>query len=321
MQQKTPMPVRLGISKCLLGEPVRYDGGHKLDRFLRDTVGQFVQWVPVCPEVECGLPVPRQAMHLTGSRENPRLVTVRSGHDLSGQMRAWIPQKIRELESEQLCGFIFKTGSPSSGMRNIKIYDENTGMVRHYGEGLFARAFMDRFTLIPVEDEGRLHDMGLRENFIERVFVMARWIHYVNTDGSLKGLIDFHTDHKLLIMAHSPEMLKRLGNLAASGEKGNQDRLKSEYITVLMEALKQKATAGKNTNALQHCMGYFKNSLSADQKKELSEVLSEYSAGLVPLIVPVTLIRHYVRLYQEPYLLRQWYLNPHPKELMLRNHV
>ncbi len=321
MNQEIDMPVKVGISRCLLGEPVRYDSGHKLDRFLRDTVGRFVQWVPVCPEVECGLPVPREAMHLIGNPENPRLVTVRSKLDLTEKMVAWTGRKTEELSGEQLCGFVFKARSPSSGMQGIKIYDENTGQVRHYGAGLFARAFMARFGLVPAEDDGRLHDMGLRENFIERVFVMARWYHYVNTDGTVKGLIGFHTDHKLLVMAHSPEMLKKLGKMAAMGAKKEPEDLKNDYIATLMEALKQKATIGKNTNVLHHCMGYFKKRLSADQKKELGEVISEFHGGLVPLLVPVTLIRHYVRLYQESYLMRQWYLNPHPRELMLRNHV
>lgn len=321
MKQETSIPVRLGISRCLLGEPVRYDGGHKLDRFLRDTVGPFVKWVPVCPEVECGLPVPREAMHLTGSPENPRLVKALSGADLTQQMQAWISRRIKELEDEQLCGFIFKTRSPSSGMRDIKIYNENTGRVGHYGAGLFAGAFMSRFGLIPVEDECRLRDMSIRENFIERIFVMARWYSYINPDGSIKELMDFHTDHKLLIMAHSPEMLKKLGRLAGGGTKKNPDQLKVEYVTVLMEVLKQKSTVKKNTNVLQHCMGYFKDRLSTDRRKEIAKAISEYHAGMVPLIVPSTLIQHYVRLYQEPYLMRQWYLNPLPGELMLRNHV
>lgn len=177
------MTVRVGISRCLLGEPVRYDGGHKLDRFLCDIMGRCVEWVPVCPEVECGLPVPREAMHLTGTPENPRLVTVRSAADLTEQMRTWIAGRLNELEKERLCGFVFKINSPSCGMRNIKIHDGNSLQVRHYGTGLFAGAFMDRFALIPAEDETRLYNMDIRKNFIERVFATARWFHHsTNTD-------------------------------------------------------------------------------------------------------------------------------------------
>jgi len=313
--------MKIGISQCLLGEPVRYDGGHKLDRYLRDVLGRFVQWVPVCPEVECGLPTPRESMHLVGDPAAPRLVTTRTGIDHTGRMRAWSEKRLAELAGEGLCGFVFKTRSPSSGMRDIKIYDETGKNVRHRGAGLFAGAFMDRFALIPVEDEGRLHDMGLRENFIERAFVFARWLHYEATDGSQKGLIDFHSDHKLLIMAHSPKDLETLGNLVARGKAIPPETLKREYITTLMAALRLKATPRKNTNVLDHCMGYFKKQLSTGEKKELREVIDDYHSQLVPLIVPVTLIRHYTRLHSEPYLMRQKYLYPHPKELMLRNHV
>ncbi len=315
------LPIRMGISQCLLGENVRYDGGHKLDRYLRDTLGRFVEWVPVCPEVESGLPTPRESMHLVGDKDQPRLVTTRSGIDHTERMRTWIKKRLDALAEDRLCGYVFKTRSPSSGMRDIKIYDETGKNVRDRGAGLFARAFMDRFAIIPVEDEGRLHDMGLRENFIERAFVFASWLQYEKTDGSHKGLVDFHTDHKLLIMAHSPKDLKILGALVAHGKADDPESLRTEYITTLMEALKLKATAQKNTNVLDHCMGYFKKQLSADQKKELREVIDDYHAHLVPLIVPITLIAHYTRLYAEPYLLRQKYLYPHPRELMLRNHV
>lgn len=315
------IPIRVGISQCLLGDPVRYDAGHKLDRYLRDTLGMFVQWVPVCPEVECGLPTPRESMHLVGSPDNPRLLTTRSRIDQTGRMQGWIAMRIPQLAGERLCGFVFKTRSPSSGMRDIKIYDETGKNVRHRGAGLFARAFMENFPLIPVEDEGRLNDMGLRENFIERVFVFARWQYYEETDGSPKGLIEFHTDHKLLIMAHSPKDLKTLGALVAKVKAIPPETLRREYITTLMAALRLKATPRKNTNVLDHCKGYFKKQLSAGEKEELREVIDDYHAGLIPLIVPVTLIRHYTRLYGEPYLMRQKYLNPHPRELMLRNHV
>ena len=313
--------VNVGISHCLLGEKVRYDGGHKLDRYLKETVGRFVDWVPVCPEVECGLSVPREAMRLVGDRDQPRLVTNRSNLDLTEKMKSWIDRRLPELAGDGLCGFVFKSRSPSSGMRDVKIYDPTSKMPKFKGAGLFARAFMDRFPLIPVEDEGRLHDMGLRENFFERVFVYARWHHYIETDGSLSGLIDFHTEHKLLIMSHSVKGLKEIGALVAKGKKLPLPETKNGYISTLMAALALLATTKKNTNVLDHCMGYFKKQLLRDEKQELREVIDDYHDGRVPLIVPITLIRHYVRRFGEPYLLRQIYLNPHPKELMLRNHV
>ncbi|MDZ7331375.1 MAG: DUF523 and DUF1722 domain-containing protein [candidate division KSB1 bacterium] len=311
---------KLGISTCLLGVNVRYDGGHKLDRYLRDVVGQFVDWVPVCPEVECGLPIPREALRLVGDPENPRLVTSRTGIDKTEQMLTWAKMRLDQLEKENLCGYIFKSKSPSSGMQGIKVYDKN-GVPSKKGVGVFARAFMERFPLMPVEDEGRLNDARLRENFIERVFVYKRWLNYVQNDGSRKGLVDFHTDHKLLIMAHSPKHLSELGKLVAQAKEIEPKELQNQYLTTLMTGLKLHATVKKNVNVLQHCMGYFKKQLSADEKQELLEVIGNYHKGLIPLIVPITLLNHYVRKYNEPYLKRQYYLNPHPIELMLRNHV
>lgn len=313
-------PIRLGVSTCLLGEPVRFDGGHKLDRFVRDTLGRYVEFVPVCPEVECGLPIPREAMHLSGDPEAPRLVTVRTGKDLTDQMRSWAARRVAELEGEQLCGFIFKSNSPSSGMERVKIYDANH-IPSPRGVGLFARAFMDHFPLLPVEEDGRLHDAGLRENFIERIFIFKRWREMLEQPRKLKHLVDFHSSHKLLVMAHSPKILRDLGKLVAHAQELDASQLYSDYLKLLMEALKLKRTVKKNSNVLQHMMGYFKKVLSPDEKQELLEVIGSYQNRHVPLIVPITLINHYVRKYREPYLSLQFFLNPHPIELQLLNHV
>lgn len=312
--------IRLGISACLLGAPVRYDGGHKLDRFLSDVLGNYVEYVPVCPEVECGLPVPREPMHLEGDPESPHLVTIRSRQDHTRRMLEWSAQRVRELEAEHLCGFIFKSDSPSSGMERIKIHDA-VGIPRKTGRGLFARAFMQHFPLMPVEDEGRLHDMPIRENFIQRIFVYYRWQSGVRRTSNLGSLVDFHTRHKLLVMSHSPKHYSLLGRLVASGKDMPSGKLFGEYVKLLMEALRLKATPKKNTNVLQHLSGYFKKVLSADEKQELGELISAYHDGYLPLIVPVTIINHYVRKYDQPYLKQQHYLNPHPIELQLRNHV
>jgi uncharacterized protein YbgA (DUF1722 family)/uncharacterized protein YbbK (DUF523 family) len=312
--------ITLGISSCLLGNNVRYDGGHKLDHFLVDTLGQYVAWVPVCPEVECGLPIPREAMHLVGDPEDPRLVTIRTRVDHTARMKRWAKKRTTELEKEELCGFVFKSRSPSSGMRGVKIYTD-AGMPNTTGSGIFAHAFMKQFPLLPVEDEGRMHDPGLRENFIERVFVYRWWQEYIRNDGSLGGLVAFHTDHKYLVMAHSQKHYTALGKMVAAGKSARRDRLHADYLETLMEGLQLLATPKKNTNVLQHMAGYFKDKISSEEKKELLEVIVSYHDGLVPLIVPITLLKHYVRKYKEAYLSRQVYLNPHPLELMLRNHV
>jgi len=312
--------IRIGISSCLLGEKVRFDGGHKLDHYLKETLGPFVEWVPACTEVECGLPVPREAMHLVGDPESPLLLTVRTGKDQTERMLRWAERKLKELERLDLCGFVFKSRSPSSGMKGVRVYSPE-GMPRYRGVGIFARAFMEYFPLLPVEDEGRLSDPGLRENFIERVFVFRRWKDFIHKGGTIKDLISFHTNHKLLVLSHSPRHYRTLGTLVATAKEFKPALLYTEYLSILIEGLRMIATTKKNTNVLQHIMGYFKNQLTQDEKKELMEVIGDYHKGLIPLIVPIVLLRHYVRKYDEPYLKRQHYLNPHPAELMLRNHV
>jgi uncharacterized protein YbgA (DUF1722 family)/uncharacterized protein YbbK (DUF523 family) len=312
--------IKLGISTCLLGENVRYDGGHKLDRFLTDTLGQYVEYVPVCPEVECGLPIPRESMHLEGNPDSPRLVTTHTKQDMTDRMVRWARKRIVELEKEELCGFIFKSNSPSSGFERIRVYDDK-GMPVKKGVGIFARIFMDHFPLLPVEDEGRLHDPELRENFIERVFTLKRWREALARKESRGNLVDFHTRHKLLVFSHSPKHYQMMGKLVAGARDLPLKELYQKYQTTLMESLQLKTTPKKNANVLQHMMGYFKEQLSPDEKQELLETIDHYRRGDIPLIVPITLINHYVRKYDPPYLEQQIYLNPHPLELQLRNHV
>jgi uncharacterized protein YbgA (DUF1722 family)/uncharacterized protein YbbK (DUF523 family) len=312
--------IKIGISSCLLGNEVRYDGGHKLDHFLRDTLGAYTEYVPVCPEVEMGLPIPREAMRLVGDPQAPRLVTRKSGVDYTERMKKWAEKRLDSLEREGLRGFIFKSRSPSSGMGRVKVYTE-AGMPAGKGAGIFARVLQDRLPLLPFEDEGRLHDAGIRENFIERIFVFHRWKRLVKSGGELRDLIDFHSRHKYLIMSHSPAHLRTLGKLVAAGKEMPKDQLFDDYLDNLMAGLKLMATVKKNSNVLQHILGYFKKDLSADEKQEVLEVIGEYHRELVPLIVPVVLLRHFVRKYQEHYLAEQHYLYPHPTELMLRNHV
>lgn len=309
----------VGISSCLLGEKVRYDGGHKLDHYLRDILGRYVEFIPVCPEVECGMGVPREAVRLVFIDGDVRLMTQRTSRDMTDKMRSWMEGRLKDLAELPLCGFIFKSRSPSSGLRGIKIYTQKG--VRNDGVGMFAQAFIKLLPLIPVEDDGRLHDDWLRENFIERIFVMQRWYELLSAGESLNKLLDFHASHKYLLMAHCPKTLKQLGALLAQGKDYQTDQLYDTYQDVLSPGLQKIATVKKNTNVLLHIMGYFKKELSTDEKSELKETIDRYYEGLVPLLVPITLINHYVRKYHPPYLTHQIYLNPHPLELMLRNHV
>jgi uncharacterized protein YbbK (DUF523 family)/uncharacterized protein YbgA (DUF1722 family) len=309
--------IRLGISTCLLGRNVRYDAGHKLDRYLTGTLGQYVEWVPVCPEVECGLSIPRRAMHLAGSPDSPRLIVTAGGDDLTERMQNWIGPCLDRLSRERLCGYVLKSKSPSRGLYKVKIYDEH-GMPSRFGQGLFAAALTRRFPLLPVEEEGRLHDPGLRENFLERVFVTDRWFTYVEHDGGVEGLIRFHARHRCLIMAHSPSHLEQLGAIAASNT-GDPETRRERYARLLNEALTQQTTAHSNAEVLAHLVWHLRHVLIDDEKDEIEELIERYRRQTTPLIIPLALIQHHVRRHDVGFLREQWYLHPHPDELMLRN--
>jgi uncharacterized protein YbgA (DUF1722 family)/uncharacterized protein YbbK (DUF523 family) len=322
-EQKRPEEptIRLGVSTCLLGEEVRYDGGHKLDQFLVNTLGRFVEWVPVCPEVEMGLPTPRESMRLVGDAEAPRLIAPKSGQDYTERMQTWARERLEELAAVQLHGFIFKKNSPSSGLFRVRVYDQK-GMPRRVGTGIFPREVMDRLPLLPLEEEGRLHDMRLRENFIERIFVYYRWTRLLEEDPTPGGLVRFHTAHKLTLMAHSPSHYQEMGRLVAQAGSLTWEELVETYGRLLMEGLEVLGTPGKHTNVLQHLMGFLKEALSREDKAELLGLIEDYRQGLVPLIVPLTLLQHHLRRHPVPdWVHQQVYLNPYPKELMLRNHV
>ena len=312
--------IRIGISSCLLGNKVRWNAGHKQDRYLINTLGQFVEYVPVCPEVEAGFGVPRESFRLVGDPEAPRLITFKSKTDHTDQMLKWANKRVSELKNENLCGFIFKSDSPSSGMIRVKVYNAK-GMPEKKGVGMFARAFMERFPLIPAEDDGRLHDPKIRENFIERIFALKRWRDSFTKSRSMGKLVDFHSRNKLLLLSHSQKHYRLMGKMVAAGKQMPLKELYSKYEGLLMEALTLKTTIKKNINVLQHLMGYFKKQLTPDEKQELLEVFEQYRESFVPLVVPLTLINHYVRKYDQPYLKMQTYLNPHPVELQLRTHV
>ncbi len=312
--------IRIGVSKCLLGEPVRYDGQHKHDHFITDTLGRYFAFVGVCPEVECGLGVPRESMRLIGDPANPRLVTTRTTIDHTERMQAWIARRVAELEQENLGGFIFKSRSPSSGMENVKVYNEKGG-VAGKAPGLFGKAFMARFPTLPCEDEGRLNDPDLRENFIERVFTLWRFRQAVQASPTIGTLMTFHAQNKLLIQSHHETLVREMGRELA-GLKAREARAYiPRYEAKLMRALKTLATVRKHTNILQHMLGFLRDGVDAADRQELAGIIEDYHRELVPLIVPVTMLRHYVEKHDIGYLKDQYYLNPHPLELKLRNHA
>ena len=311
--------IKLGISSCLMGHKVRYDGGHKYDAWLMEVLGAYADYIPVCPEAGCGLPIPREAMHLKGTKDSYRLVTVKTGIDHTERMLKYSNEQIAVLREQQLCGYIFKSKSPSSGMERVKVYPEHGGAAGKTGVGIFAKEFMAAFPLLPVEEEGRLHDPILRENFIERIFVMQRWYLMLNNKPKAGDIVNFHTHHKYLMLSHSTEYYRQMGKLVANLKDING--VLPQYFQLLMTGLKKPATPQKHQNVLLHILGYFKKELDTAEKQELIELIDQYKQGLVPLIVPITIINHYVRKYDKTYLAEQHYLSPHPLELKLRNHV
>ena len=311
---------KVGISACLLGQKVRYDGGHKRDYYLTEIFGRFVDWVPVCPEVEIGMAVPRESVRLVGTPERARMIAEKSGKDWTSAMRRFAGIRTCELAPLNLSGYIFKKNSPSCGVEKVRVYSSKDLATRD-GRGLFAAAVIGKFPLMPVEEEGRLNDPALRENYIERVFAYARWQQTSAGAKSLGHLVQFHTTHKFLLLTHSERHYRQLGRLVANGKKQSLGRIYNEYGAVFMQALAIPASVKKHANVLEHMTGYFSQRLSPSERAELVELIRDYREQLVPLIAPITLIRHYVKKYAVDYLDQQIYLCPSPKELMLRNHV
>jgi uncharacterized protein YbgA (DUF1722 family)/uncharacterized protein YbbK (DUF523 family) len=313
-------PIRLGVSACLLGDQVRYDGGHKRDTFLMDILGPFVEWVKVCPEVESGMGTPREPVRLVDHAGRIRLLTVESGVDHTDAMTTYAAARVNQLADEDLCGYVLKKGSPSCGMTRVNVYGGG-GPAARSGVGVFARALLVRFPDLPVEEEGRLLDPRVRDNFIERIFAYRRLRDLFESRWTVGDLVGFHTAHKLVLMAHSLPAYGRLGRLVARARDVPRATMRADYSAAFMAALSSIATPPRHTNVLQHMVGYFKRTLDIESRAELLTTIDDYRRGLLPLVVPLTLIRHHVRRHDVHYLAGQVYLEPHPKELMLRNHV
>jgi uncharacterized protein YbgA (DUF1722 family)/uncharacterized protein YbbK (DUF523 family) len=320
MDAMTVPSLRVGVSACLLGDKVRFDGQHKRDDWVVDVLGPFVEWVPVCPEVDVGMGVPRETIRLTGPSTSPRLVADKSGADHTEAMRRYAEEKTEELARLDLTGFVLKKDSPSCGMERVRVYGAK-GPPRRDGVGAFARVLLERLPMLPVEEEGRLRDAALRESFVERLFAFARFKAAIAGGLTRGALVAFHTRHKLALLAHSPDGYRKLGKLVASQGRGSNAAVVEAYGRGLMGTLAVPAKRGRHVNVLQHMLGYFRDRLPVEDRRELEDVVRDYQRGLVPLLVPQTLIRHHVRKQGVEYLAGQTYLDPDPKELMLRNRV
>lgn len=314
----TDDPIRVGVSSCLLGREVRFDGGHKRDAFVDQTLSRYFEFVPFCPEVEIGLGVPRDPIRLERRDGRVRVVGVRQTElDVTEPLAEYARRVVRG--HPDLSGYILKSKSPSCGMERVKVYDPASGIPAADGVGEFARAVMEHWPELPVEEEGRLNDPVLRENFIERVFTYRRWQQLAAEGLSAVRIVEFHTRHKLLLMAHGQRAYRELGSIVADCGSQDPDAFGARYIAGLMAALRTRATRKNHTNVLKHVQGYLKERIDAEDKQELNEVIETYRLGRVPLVVPITLLNHHLRRHPNEYMQRQYYLNPHPPELMLRN--
>jgi len=320
LQQDPDQVIRIGISACLLGHKVRFDRGHKQDHYLTDTLGRYFQWVHVCPEVQFGLSIPRPPIRLEAKNGEVRMIVPKEGKDLTEAFRTYAKSQVEALDKEHLCGYVLKKNSPSCGMERVKVYPPS-GMPLRTGRGLYAKELLARYPNLPVEEEGRLHDPALRENWVTRVFTYHRLHMFWKSSWKVGDLINFHRTHKLLLLAHSPEAYEQLGRVVARAKALSRNDLRVNYENKVMAALAKMATPAKNTNVLQHIMGHFKKDLDHEAKRELLDHIEDYRHGLVPLVVPLTLVAHYVRLLKITYLENQVYLTPHPKELALRSRM
>jgi len=317
---RTGEKIKVGVSSCLIGDKVRWNGEHKKDAFVYDLLSPHFEWVPTCPEVEVGMGVPRETVYLEGEADAPRMIGDKTKTDWTARMRAYAKKRARELSRLGLAGHIFKKNSPSCGLMRVKVYSEKRTFSGQ-GRGLFADEVARANPWIPVEEEGRLADPGLRENFIVRVFACHRVQRLFAGRFSLAALVRFHTAEKFLLLAHSRKVYDELGRLVAGAKGLSHAEIRDRYWELYMRALSFKTTEKKNVDVLMHMLGFLKKRLSPEEKRDILESIGDYHRKLVPLIVPVTLLGHYVRKHRVQYLLDQVYLNPHPKELMLRNHV
>ena len=317
-QTKTAPRPLIAVSSCLLGEQVRFDGGHKRDNWIIGPLGEFFDYRPICPEVAIGLGIPRPPIHLTGDPDNPRAVGVKDPTlDVTEPLTAFARKTATQLQG--ISGYILKSKSPSCGMERVKLYGRHGGQKKTVG--IHAREVMRALPNLPVEEEGRLNDPVLRENFVNRVLAYRRWQDLLERGLSSKVLVEFHATHKYMVMAHNQAANKRLGRMLSNLKDAQLAEVADAYVTELMAALKRRCNRRRHVNVLQHIMGYLKNRLDGEDKQELLEAIEAYRREEVPLIVPVFLLRHHFRHHPDPYMDSQWYLDPYPAPLGLRNNI
>lgn len=320
----SPSRPKLGISACLLGANVRYNGGHKASRLCLEDFARHFDFVPLCPEVAIGLGVPRPTLRLVGEATQPRAVASAVDSrdatlDHSAALRRYGAEQAGQLS--ELGGFIFMQKSPSCGLHRVKLYAEDGQPPMAGARGLFAEAFCAARPELPVEEEGRLHDPRLRENFVTRVYAHLDWLALCREGLTHKAILDFHSRHKYQLLAHDPRQYAELGRLLADIGRYPAEQFGPLYYRAFSQALGHCASRGSHSNVLQHLAGYLKRALGADDRAELQRLIEQYRHGEVPLVVPLALLKHHFRRHPHPYIARQAYLQPHPEALGLRNAI
>lgn len=322
LESQPPSKLPIGISSCLLGERVRYDGGHKNNDYIVQSLGRYFEFSAFCPEMAIGLGVPREPIRLVNEADDIHCVGVKnSALDVTAQLVKSADEQASWHNN--ICGYIFKKDSPSCGMERVKVYpktsSKNGGQPLRHGVGIYAKRLMQNFPHLPTEEEGRLGDAGLRENFVQRVFIYHRWRTLRANKPAWHDLTTFHARHKLILMSHNQTLNRQLGHLLSQSTSTDIGDFLDIYIDKLTALLKIVPTRKNHVNVLQHIQGYLKRHLDADDKEELTDTIHQYRAGMLPLIVPITLLRHHFRKHPNEYIDQSWYLHPHPRELMLLN--
>ena len=308
--------LKLGISACLLGERVRFNGGHKHSVLCSEVLAEHFELLPVCPEMAIGLGAPRPTIRLIGSSEAPRAVMAEHERDLTGALQAQATRVPADIS-----GFVLMQKSPSCGLHRVKLYRDNGHLAEAGSRGVFAAALHAARPELPLEEEGRLHDPVLRENFLNRVFVYGRWQRLLAAGLTRQGLIDFHARHKYLLMATHSQQQKALGRLLSDLGRHAPEDIAPRYFSQLMAALSRRATRGTHSNVLQHLSGYLRPHLGNAERGELQHLIEQYRSGIVPLVVPLTLLRHHFKRHPHAYVANQDYLHPYPDALSLRNAI
>ncbi|KAB7884944.1 YbgA family protein [Poseidonibacter ostreae] len=314
--------MKLGISSCLLGTNCRYDGGHSRDRFITDMLGDYFEFVPYCPE-KMIFTTPREAIRLVRTEdEDIRVKTSTENVDVTSKLVDISKQLANQIQDDDLCGFILKSKSPTCGLERVKVYaSKKNAMSEKNGIGVFAKELKDKYPLLPLEEEGRLGDAWLRENFLMQIFSYKNIFEFLKNNPSAKDLVEFHTSYKYMIYAKSHQSYKELGQIVANHDKKDIKIVLEDYKHAFLNAISLKGSISNTYNVLLHLYGYFKKDISKDEKTEILDTLEEFKNEVIPLIAVIKILNLYIKRFNIEYLKTQKFLNPYPKELALRSKV